>query len=258
MACVKHGSECHYASASPSETYSQALKRKCDETREETDIYKELYQYLRDLPENQGLEVLRRIRLGATVTTIVRQIKDGDLLLQMSLVSETRLRYEFPYRATMPLAIARSNNAYLCSILYEALYIEDQDRDQERQQGQPLYQGDQQQQQQQTRNLASHCSLPYLKPYHAAKHVDPLLPAVDATKWTSVISDNDLFMALLSAYFLHGYPANPVFQKDTFLEAMVNGDDRFCSPLLVNAVMAEACVWSNPFSPCSCLTGSRI
>lgn len=81
MACVKHGSECHYASASPSETYLQALKRKCDETRGETDIYKELYQYLRDLPENQGLEVLRRIRLGATVTTVVRQIKDGDLLL---------------------------------------------------------------------------------------------------------------------------------------------------------------------------------
>lgn len=174
----------------------------------------------------------------------MRQIKDGDLLLQVSLVPEARLRYDFPYRPTMPLAITNSNNAYLSSILYEAVFIGDQK--QETEQGQGQDQGVQQAQQQKMQDLATRYSPAYLKPYHAAKHIEPLLSTVDVSRWTSVMSDNDLFVALLSAYFVHEYPTYPVFQKDIFLRAMVEGDDRFCSPLLVNALMAEACVCSLP------------
>ena len=209
-------------------------------------MYKELYQYLRRLPENQGQEVLHRIRRGDSVMTIVRQIKDGDLLLQMSLVPEIHLRYEFPYRAAMPLAITQSNNAYLSSILHEALYIDDQDQARDQNQEQISDQGKKQEQQRQIQSPTIYYSAAYMKPYHAAKHIEPLLSAVDVTKWTSVISDNDLFVALLSAYFFHEYLAYPVFQKEIFLRAMVDGDDRFCSPLLVNALLAEACVWNKP------------
>ncbi|KAJ3455123.1 hypothetical protein MRS44_013723 [Fusarium solani] len=60
-------------------------------------------------------------------------------------------------------------------------------------------------------------------------------------KWTSIETDDELLRALLRAYFLHDYTNYTCFQKDIFLKAMRDGDTRFCSPLLVNAVLAEAC-----------------
>jgi hypothetical protein len=77
----------------------------------------------------------------------------------------------------------------------------------------------------------------YLKPYHAAELVDPLLD-VSVSSWTSVISDNELLRHLLSAYFIHQHPRFFPFHKDIFLRDMGGGRTRFCSPLLVNAVLA--------------------
>jgi hypothetical protein len=49
-----------------------------------------------------------------------------------------------------------------------------------------------------------------------------------------VTSDDDL---------LHHHATYPSFHKDIFLQALRDGDERFCSPLLVNAVLAEGCVF---------------
>lgn len=174
--------------------------------------------------------------MGASATSIVRQIQDGDLLLQMSLVPETRLRYDFPYRAAMPLAIKRSNNPYLGSLMYEAVYTESHLR-QEGDAEDPY-----QRRQDELQELSKQYPPQYLRPYHAAKLVDSRLDAVDVTRWTRIISDNELLVAILSAYLMQEYPGLTVLHKDTFLRAMVDGDRRFCSPLLVNALMAEACV----------------
>lgn len=208
---------------------------------DEKNVFKELYKYLSTGTENRAYDIVRRIRMGADVATIVRQIQDGDLLLQVSLVPETRLRFDFPYRTQMPAAIQRSGNAYLGSVMYEAIHAED------RQQSEA---GDEQQQQQRQQDeledLAKRYPPQYLRPYHAAKLVDPRLGLVDVTRWTQVTPDNELFVSILSAYLLQEYPGFPVFHKDTFLQALVDGDRRFCSPLLVNALMAEACVRFTP------------
>ena len=58
---------------------------------DENNIYKELYQYLKTGPESQAHEIVRRIRMGANVDSIDRQIQDADLLLQVSLVPKTTL-----------------------------------------------------------------------------------------------------------------------------------------------------------------------
>lgn len=222
---------------SSAETNSQALKRRFGETEDEKNVYKQLYENLHTLPEDQALEIVRRIRMGASVASIVSQIEDGDLLLQVSLVPETRLRYDFPYRTAMPQAIQRSNSPYLGSHMHEALYAEGNlqvdagDGDDQRRRRQEEH-----------RELANKYPPQYLRPYHAARLVDSRLSAVDVTRWTNVITDNNLFAALLSAYLLREYPGLAVFHKDTFLQALVDGDRRFCSPLLVNALMAEACV----------------
>lgn len=213
---------------------------------DENNIFKELYQYINAGPESQANDIVRRIRIGADVGSIVRQIHDGDLL-QPSLGPETRLRFEFPHRTEMPATIQMSNNEYLGSIMYEAVCAEDR---------LPTEGGDEKQQQRwhdELDALAKRYPPQYLRPYHVAKLVDPRLGRVDVTKWTVVITDNKLFISMLSAYLLQEYPGFPVFHKDTFLQALVDGDRRFCSPLLVNALMAEACV--RPISP-RVITGS--
>jgi hypothetical protein len=254
MACIKFQAECHYTSATPTETRVQALKRKYDEARDETNCYRELYQYLHNSAESQALEILRCIRLDTNPAAVLRQVQGGDLLRPpTSPVNETRLRYEFPYRSAMPLIIQRSNNAYLTSILYEAVNMDQQDRDQ------VLDQMKLAQEKQEAVDMAGRFSPAHLTPYHAAKHVDPLLSGVQAASWTSVISDDALFATLISAYLVHEYPTFPAFQKDIFLRAMVEGDGRFCSPLLVNIVLAAGCVRLTPsLSPLAAAASSSL
>ena len=86
---------------------------------------------------------------------------------------------------------------------------------------------------------------PFVKPYHAAEMVDARLPQLVARKWTTVISDDELLRQLLNAFFLHCHPWIAAFHKDYFLDDMTTGRSRFCSPLLVNAVLAVACYASH-------------
>ncbi|KAF4470200.1 Zn(2)-C6 fungal-type DNA-binding domain [Fusarium albosuccineum] len=82
---------------------------------------------------------------------------------------------------------------------------------------------------------------PYLTPYSAAEIVDPHMWNVTCAKWTSVIKDDQLLRQLLNSYFLHQYSPFFAFQKDYFLQDMARGGSRFCSPLLVNTILAAAC-----------------
>lgn len=139
----------------------------------------------------------------------------------MAVVPETRLRYEFPYLAAMPETLLRPDNLYLTSMVYQTTFVASpQDL-----QGPEL------------RNQDA-----YLTPYHAAVLIDANIDQVTTDMWTNVITDNNLLRLLLEAYFLYGYPYLPAIQKDIFLKAMVDGDERFCTPLLANIVLASACV----------------
>lgn len=72
---------------------------------------------------------------------------------------------------------------------------------------------------------------------------------VPARPWTNVTEDADLVSHLVSLYFTWDYPFHAFLDKRVFLRHMANGDLRsqFCSPLLVNAMLSNACV-------CLCLS----
>jgi hypothetical protein len=72
--------------------------------------------------------------------------------------------------------------------------------------------------------------------------VEPLMEKLTAEPWTRVISDDRLFRRLLCSYFCYPHPCGPFVHKDLFLEDMAAGRTSFCSPLLVNAMLANACV----------------
>ncbi|KAI7766366.1 hypothetical protein LZL87_013140 [Fusarium oxysporum] len=217
MGCINRGFQCHYQAS------NWDLKRKYDEIQEKASNYEQLCHLLTRLPEREAHGILRRLREGADVATTMRQVKNGDLPLQPAWAPETRLHYEFPYSTSMPAALLSPDNPYLGSTVFEIT-------------SHALPQSAEQ-----TEAWASQSETIHMTPYNMAELMDPYIPNIQISKWTSVETDNELLRALLRAYFLHDYANYTCFQKDIFLQAMRDSDTQFCSPLLVNAVLAEAC-----------------
>ncbi|KAK3358721.1 hypothetical protein B0T25DRAFT_599547, partial [Lasiosphaeria hispida] len=221
--CVRSDQNCQYIS-SPTETYTQARKRKLDELQEKSSVYEELVGLLRSVPEQEAHDILRRLRAGGDVAAVTRQVKDGCLLLQLALSPETRLRYTFPYVAEMPARLQVHGNIYLDSPIYGAALSSTPSPSSP-----------------DSGDLEARYQCIYLKPYHTAKIIDPRLSQIKASRWTTVISDSDLFSKLLHAYLLHEYPTYPTFHKDYFLDDLAKGKTKYCSSVMVNTILASAC-----------------
>jgi hypothetical protein len=74
---------------------------------------------MRTLPEQEAIDIFRRTRARGDVGAILSHVRDGDLLLQMHLAPETRLRYELPYTRNMPELLQASKSPYLDTMIYE-------------------------------------------------------------------------------------------------------------------------------------------
>jgi hypothetical protein len=189
--------------------------------------YEELFDLLRSKSEKESLEVFRRIRNGGDVESILRHVKDGDLLMQMLVVPESHRQYQFPYVPEMPDYILSPDNPYLDSLIFDATTL-----------GHTLPIGAALQRE--SRSVPYQC--PYLKPYRAAEIVDGTLSQIDVSRWTRVLNENRLLRRLLHDFFLYQHPWSAFFHKDHVLEDMALGQSLFCSQLLVNSILAVACV----------------
>lgn len=189
--------------------------------------YDDLYTIIRRSQDQEARLIIQNIRSGVDVETIVRMIQEGDLLLQLSLRPEWRFRYEFPGTfPELPLYLNQWPNPYLSSTVFQkSLLSTTQLPDVTT--GPP--------------ETANQDSL-YVVPYHVATMADPRLDSVDVTRYTTVCSDNSLLRSLLEIYFLFEFPFNSFFHIDIFLDDMASGQDNYCSPVLVNAVLASAWV----------------
>jgi hypothetical protein len=237
-ACSNNGGSCTYLSADPNESRSSAIKRKYDEAQDRVSGHEQLYLLLKTRSPPEVTEILRRIRAGIDVETILRYVRDGDLLLQMHLLPETRLRYTFPDFASWPTVFRDPADPYLKAQLLDFAPGHDSQADGSSLSAQPAP------------NPHSHV---YQIPYHAAEMIDPRLSSVKAARWTTVTTDNALVSRLLAIYFQFEYSRTRFFQKDLFLDDLVRGRNRFCSPLLVNVILANAAVslpWPVTLSYC--------
>ncbi|KAF4445635.1 hypothetical protein F53441_10635 [Fusarium austroafricanum] len=199
-------------------------------------VYEELIGLLRNLPDRDSQDILQRLRSGTDPESVLNQVQAGNLLLQMAVVPETRLRYEFPYRSEMPIEL-NLNSPYLNSLVYEAASLYSPDRPPDPSSSSFLASLGSEEQR-------SH----YLKPFHAAQVVDPLLSDVKVSAWTSICDDDDLMRDLLGVLFRCEYQFTAAFHKDLFLEDMAARRKDFCSSLLVNVTLAYACVCYPRFS----------
>jgi hypothetical protein len=198
------------------------LKRKYDAVQDSYTHLHNLFETIRSCSETDARAILNELRRGDAVEDVARRISAGDLLLQMSVVPETRYRYNFPWKVQMPTFLQRPDNPYLDVQIFEG-----------------------------SLGLGSNSSrassqadstLPYLKPVAAAKIVDTRLDTIKPSRYTNACNDDVLMRKLLHNFFLHEYSWITCFHKDDFLDDMLSEKTDFCSPLLVNAVLAFASV----------------
>ena len=65
-----------------------------------------------------------------------------------------------------------------------------------------------------------------------------------AAPWTTVTTDDHFASELLSLYLAWHHPCSPIFDVESFVDACATQDvdSHYCSPMLVNAIFAIACV----------------
>ncbi|KAK4236356.1 nitrogen assimilation transcription factor nirA [Achaetomium macrosporum] len=225
--CLSAGINCVYPTSSATETHAQALKRKLSEVHDRETTFRQIFQHLRDRPETEVCEIVKRIRDGTEPEQILGYIREGDLLLQLALAPERRYRYVFPLVQEMPAFLMRPDNPYLTTWVHDWEPLAA---------SAPAF-----------RDMVlsrpacdrPHES-PYFMPYHVAEMVDPLLDSVKPSEWTAVSSDDDLMRRMLACFFMNIYQFFPSFQKEYFLQDMASGRQSYCSSLLVNSVLAAA------------------
>ncbi|KAL4948961.1 fungal-specific transcription factor domain-containing protein [Aspergillus filifer] len=78
------------------------------------------------------------------------------------------------------------------------------------------------------------------------KLCDNPLFRVPCIPWTKVTNDDHLVSGLISLYFTWDHPLMQVLDQELFLRDMAAGETRseFCSPILVNSILAVACTYS--------------
>ena len=176
------------------------------------------------MTEQDAAEVFRLLKAGTDIDSIVKHVRDGNLLLQLPLISETIYQNEFLYMAKMPSHLFVIDNSHISSCLYKVVSSSSAYTHAE------------------NRQLTTKYGSAYMMPYHTTKMVEPLIDKITTTPWTMVTSDNRLLRRLISLYFIGPHPCAPLVHKDLFLEDMAAGGTSFCSPLLVNAVLSIASV----------------
>ncbi|KAF4943175.1 hypothetical protein FSARC_15000 [Fusarium sarcochroum] len=188
-----------------------------------------VYRAIQSRPKPEALEIVRRIQAGADAETLAHQLTSADLLLQVQLEPETRSRYQFIYSSMMPAHLQTTSNPFMRSLIHEW-----SERDDASSIAAPVL-------------LESDLGYraQYLRPHHAATIVDSRLDEIVPSKWTNVDVGNDLMRALIRAYFLQEYDWFMFFNKDYFLDDMISGHNDFCSPILVNAILAVGCQCRN-------------
>ncbi|KAF4497372.1 nitrate assimilation regulatory nirA [Fusarium agapanthi] len=223
--CVRRNSECQFDPKADLQILYRALQRKFTEMNIDKGRLESVVLMMREKPEDVALAIFRRIRTGSELDldAILSSIEGGDLLMQLHLAPASEVRYPFPSRTALPGIFAKTKSAYTESLALEAPYF-----------------GSEAPQTFDAR-LISYLEAPKYMPYHSAKLVEPLLDYATISRWTNVCTDELLLHSLMEAYFLHIYSAFPFFHKECFLRGLGSGSHRFCSNLLVNAILAHAC-----------------
>ncbi|KAJ5325685.1 uncharacterized protein N7506_008787 [Penicillium brevicompactum] len=77
------------------------------------------------------------------------------------------------------------------------------------------------------------------------KQSEKVIFDVPSTPWTKVTNDDQFVSRLISLWFTWAHPYLNWIDRDLFIRDMLSGDTdaKFCSPFLVNVILADACAY---------------
>jgi hypothetical protein len=233
------------------------------------------------LPEQDSHAILGRLREGPDVATTILQVDDGDLLLQLASASETRLckgqaveclsdwlRGALPSEGGVlsDVATSGSHNANLgdaststpaggtsgaasCPLSLEPENATSSNPDAKVMSSSEDRRGPSQSRSASWAEGMQEDQMPYRLPRsHGLDHVPFSLDQRDwehhPLAWTAITNNINLILHLLTLYFCWEYPVFAPLSKKHFLQDFRDGRHRYCSPLLVNALLALGCRFS--------------
>ncbi|KAF1847944.1 uncharacterized protein K460DRAFT_279354 [Cucurbitaria berberidis CBS 394.84] len=252
--CVQKVTSCVYE-LGPNEKPSQAMKRKNEEMQGELSNLRQLYDFLRLRPEQEAMEIMRRIRANPPDTSQSQRIQEladfvrhGDMPTQQaSSVPSSPHHQELGQSVTLPplrLALALDSpsdldphNLPLPGILSMGVDGPISQRRRYTSDTELPVRSDSQ------GSLPPPTSIeailqPPSSSFVDAAFTDPRLAS--AKNWTTVTSDPNILLTLFSAWTTREFCYYHYLDRDAFLDDMASGRTDFCSALLVNALLASA------------------
>lgn len=88
-------------------------------------------------------------------------------------------------------------------------------------------------------------SLTKSHPWISDEDLSTDIPGGEVRQWTTVTSDTDLIDHLLALYFTWSHPFYLLFSEDIFYHGMRMNKAKYCTPLLMNAILAVGCCYSD-------------
>jgi hypothetical protein len=210
----------------------------------------ELYGMLISRPEAEAYIILQRLRSSSDVRSTITFIKEGDLLIQhqpasassaanvpLHLISTTESFLNMHHPKAYPqLPLPKEETASMGPRRTSIVEMDPEDYDL------PLSE--------QIRN-AKYVYMAKIilrlannnrsldKPHSPC---DERLLHVQASQWTTVTTNNTVLVNLISLYLSWDHVTLRLFDEDYFLDQISTGQTEYCSPLLVNSMLAAAAV----------------
>lgn len=219
---MKQGTDCRY-----SDTETRQIRLRYEQLSQRKSAHEELVNLLKNATEQDASEIVHRLRAGIDVASIVTHVRDGNLLLQLSLAPDTRRIYQFPYSSKVPAYLSSVKNPYLDSLLFKAAFSPpdagsstlsgDKEFQTPKTKGYTLQRRPAQRDKRQSVADKEKYHSAYVVPYHAARMIEPVLEKITAKPWTSVIFDSELIRRLIRSYFCYPHPSRPFCTQGSVL-----------------------------------------
>ena len=198
-------------------------------------VYAQIYDLSQNRSEEEALGIFNQVRRGTDPNSILSNVKDGDLILQLGQLPATQhpyerflcLRHPLAYPVLVPLYDTSAAAAVDLGRRKESTVVPSETS--------RLIQADANE---------SDGTLGLLQ--YPDRLYDHRLLQVDAKRWTVVTNDDILVANILSLYLSWVHTNSRICDEGCFLDQLVAGGKDYCSPLLVNALLALL-LWVHPY-----------
>ncbi|KAF2826881.1 hypothetical protein CC86DRAFT_406123 [Ophiobolus disseminans] len=250
--CTQKDTGCVYE-LGPNEKPSQAMKRKNEEMQGELSNLRQLYDSLRLQPEQEAMEILRRIRADPLDTPSSQRIQEladfarhgGTIMQQPSHTPPSPQQNYLGNLVTLPsirLALEAQYDQSSDILPFPGISSMGSEGPSTRR---PRYATDvdvsARSDSLSSRPRPASIEAILHSPSSSHAHCISDTRLASATDWTAVTSNTDLLVAILTSWTTHEYSYYHYLDREALLDDMASGRTDFCSELLLNALLATAC-----------------